>query len=109
MFFSLLRAQAYRRTDAKGLGTWDPEGAESASGWADRVVCRNDYLSSPIGKGAVASRADVGGGLDDIDPLTWFVFCNLCPGFLKDPDQRRLRGFSDGCASDFGLLPPQDA
>lgn len=66
-------------------------------------------MSSPIGKGAVASRTDVGGGLGDIDPLTLFVFCNLCPGSLKDPDQRRLRGFSDDSASDFGLLSPQDA
>lgn len=47
-------------------------------------------MNSPIGKGAVASRTDVGGGLGDIDPLTLFVFCNLCPGSLKDPDQRRL-------------------
>lgn len=70
MFFSLLRAQAYRRTDAKGLGTWDPEGTESASGWADKVVCRNGYMSSPIGKGAVASRVDVGGKLGDVHRLT---------------------------------------
>lgn len=70
MFFSLLRAQAHRRTDAKGLGTWDPEGTESASGWADRVVCRNGYMSSPIGKGAVASRVDVGGRLGGDCSLT---------------------------------------
>lgn len=55
------------------LRGWEPgiqEGAESASGWADRVVCRNGYMRAPVGKGTVASRVDGGGGLSDLHPLT---------------------------------------
>lgn len=94
------------------LRGWEPgiqKGQNLPQAGQTGLFAENGYMSSPIGKGAVASRVDVGGGLGDDCSLTCLYSATSVLVPERPRSEETAGGFSDDSASGFGPLSPQDA